>query len=575
MSLRTTSGSDGLLEAGLFLVVVASPLVFTPFTAAPFVDPKLLLLTVGTLLVALSRPRADRTMSYGAAGFVAVVALATAFSVDRWWSTISTEARGMGLIGLAASALLLCAGTGLAESLRARLPRWLFWTGVVVSVVAVVARFVSLGTNTFRLDPFSATIGHRAFVGGFLAAAALAAAASSTRVRDMIGLVVLGSGISVTAARGALIGLVVGFAVILVRTRDWRRIALVFMPLLVTVLAWTVVSAIRPPMERNQLGYSGVQRFTELNEGSALERPQAFKAFVRAWRDDPLLGSGPGTAWKPYIMHVRPSEIRVAGRGFADTHNIFLEFAVTTGTLGLLAFLALLGLVLPRLRRAPPERAWALAAALAIGVVLSLEPTTLPLTPLLFLCAGLAVTDASPRRTAQLTRWVAAPLAIALVLVSMDFVGSTLEMFGATYDSRDALRWSSEIAPWRLLTELELAKKRAFDSRETDPTGDEDARAILRAAIDHHAWNPEIRFHAANVELLMDDVAAARRLVAEQLRFFPNDPRAVLASAVLALRAEDWKSAQTFARRSLRIDPTSQPARSIIRKASAHLDGND
>jgi O-antigen ligase len=352
------SASDPLLEIGLFLVVVAAPLVFTPFTAAPFVDPKLWLLTGGALVIALSRPRVDRTLSLAAAAFVAAVALATIFSVDRWWSLISTESRGMGLIGLAASALLLCAGTGVPEDFRARLPRWLFWTGVVVSVVAVVARFVSLGTNTWRLDPFSATIGHRALVGGFLAAAALAVLASPVRAREVAGLLILGSGISVTAARGALIGLVLGFAVIFVRTSDWHRIVLVFLPLLVAVLAWTAVSTIHPPKDRNQLGYSGAQRFTQLNEGSALQRPAAFKAFARAWEDDPILGSGPGTAWKPYLDHVRPAEIRVAGRGFADTHNIFLEFAVTTGTVGLLAFIALLVLVLRRLRRAPRERAW-------------------------------------------------------------------------------------------------------------------------------------------------------------------------------------------------------------------------
>ena len=38
-----------LAELGLFLLVVALPLVFTPFSASPFGDPKLVVLTLAGL----------------------------------------------------------------------------------------------------------------------------------------------------------------------------------------------------------------------------------------------------------------------------------------------------------------------------------------------------------------------------------------------------------------------------------------------------------------------------------------------------------------------------------------------
>src|SRR5207249_2246775 len=113
------------------------------------IDPKHWLLLAAALVLLVSRPEIDKRVGAAAAAFVAALALSTALGVDPWWSLFGTEGRGMGLLALTACAVLLCVGTGLGEELRARVPTWIFATGVVVSAVAVVARFVQLGGGTW------------------------------------------------------------------------------------------------------------------------------------------------------------------------------------------------------------------------------------------------------------------------------------------------------------------------------------------------------------------------------------------------------------------------------------------
>ena len=70
------------LELGLFLVVVAVPLAFTPFSDSPFADPKILLLVAGTLLVWLGGVPVDRRLAVAATAWVAVTAVACVAGVD-------------------------------------------------------------------------------------------------------------------------------------------------------------------------------------------------------------------------------------------------------------------------------------------------------------------------------------------------------------------------------------------------------------------------------------------------------------------------------------------------------------
>ena len=70
------------LEAGLFLLVVALPLAFFPESRAAFLDVKILVLALGTLLVWSSGLPADRRLALPALVWAGVVLVATLAGVD-------------------------------------------------------------------------------------------------------------------------------------------------------------------------------------------------------------------------------------------------------------------------------------------------------------------------------------------------------------------------------------------------------------------------------------------------------------------------------------------------------------
>src|SRR5205085_7238903 len=116
----------GALLAGLVLVVVACPLIVTPFSFAPFSDGKLFVLAVGAMLVAIGSrgSGADRRLVVPASAFVAVGLLAAAFGVDPMRSLLGPEQGGTGVLLLASAAMLLVAGSTLPDDVVERLPRW-------------------------------------------------------------------------------------------------------------------------------------------------------------------------------------------------------------------------------------------------------------------------------------------------------------------------------------------------------------------------------------------------------------------------------------------------------------------
>jgi len=90
------------MDAGLFLLAVAVPLAFFPLSSAPFADAKLVLLTLGTLLLWVSGVPVDRRLALPAGVWIAVVVAAALTGVDPRMSIIGAADHGTGLIMLAA-----------------------------------------------------------------------------------------------------------------------------------------------------------------------------------------------------------------------------------------------------------------------------------------------------------------------------------------------------------------------------------------------------------------------------------------------------------------------------------------
>lgn len=545
-------------EAGLFLIVVAVPLLFAPFSSRPFVDIKLTMLLVGTLLL-VSSGCADRSMMLASFAWVVAVALATAGGVDPWWSVLGPESRGTGLIALAACAALLCAGTGLSGEARLTAARWLVRTGVVVSVIAVGTRFVS-GVGGIPLERLSSTVGDRVYVGGFVAAAVIAATMMPRSRWRPLAIGVLASGLSVSAVRSAWVGLAVGLALCAWRSGRLADTGRVLATVLLVIAAWTAGNALLP---KQPLEFSAAPRFAQLDEGTAQERAPTTLAFFRAWRADPILGSGPGTSWHGFMRSATDEEMRRAGRNYGDAHNIVLEMGATTGAVGVLALFGIAICVLIGLKGAQRGHGWAAGSAAALGVVHLFQPLNVVLTPLMFLCAGACVRTPDEPRIRRIPRVVTVLIAIGLVIAIGRLAASSLERYGMTYASESAFELALRFEPRRLSSTLELAEHRAFDYR-SGLRQRSDAHRLAARAVREHRWNPRVRLVAANIELVLDDPAAAKRWVDEQRALFPQDPEGFAASAALASRTGDARQAKRLARRALELDPDNPTALAIL-----------
>lgn len=549
--------SQRSLEAGLFLIVVALPVLFTPFSAAPFADPKLLALALGALLISHSSFAVDRNLGFIVLAWLTTLTMATALGVDPLWSLLGRPLESTGALMLGASAVLLAAAGSVKHDLRARVPLWLFWTGIVVASIAVLGRFIDFGGPGWELGSLSATIGHRVFAGGFLAAAAIATFAMPPTRASMAGSVIIGSGLAVTAVRGAWLGAAFGAAWAIWRGGVTRRAAVgILLPLILTMAAWTAADSILPERE---IEFSAAPRFAQLDEGSAAERPHVWRAYLRAVADDPLLGTGTATGWYGYLSHAEPDEIRAAGRGWGSAHNIALEVAATTGLVGLLPAILLVGLISVRALRGPPSHAWAAGVAIALAAVHALQPFNIVLTPLLFLSAGLCTAPSAS--TVKRRTWLTvALLLVALVAIARLFA-SSFERYGDTYDSVAALRLATTLEPQRLSAHRELAYFLAFDP---SPTEAAEARSIVRRMVADHPWHPGVRLTAADVEVLLGNLDAGAAWIDKHLEVFPNDPLALGGGAVVALRAERPDDADALARRALEIDPDQGLARGVL-----------
>jgi O-antigen ligase len=525
------------LELGLFLVVVALPMAFTPFTVGPFADPKIVVLGLGALLIWLGGVPIDHRLARIAAAWVGVTVAAAAAGVDPSAGLVATASgEGGGLYLTICCAVLLVCGAGLPRELVARVRRWLVWTGVAVSALLLVYRLVPevFAELLPRVNFIGATLGNQLFAGAFVAVAMAAAATGDDPVwRRLALLAVMTAAVSSTGERSSLLLPIVALAVAWWRARQgWRRTAAAAAVVIGTFAAWMLAEPLlpgEPPPE------SAIQQLG----GSATDsgRFVVWRVSARAWLDRPVLGWGPGVTRSVYLHTGSPEEVDSAGRGWTDAHDLFLETGVTTGILGVLPLLALLAIAVARALRSPPEEAWAVGAAASLGAYSLVEPLNLILTPLLFLCAGilcagiLAARRPMPRPAgrpagsgARASRaLVTATLGLVVAVGALAFGASTFERQGSDYGDPGALRTSLRLQPWRLSARQELAIQLAAAARGGDEAAAAEAGPTIAAGVRARPWDPDVRIFAARVATLLNDPEAAETWLREQLERFPGD----------------------------------------------------
>jgi O-antigen ligase len=241
-------------------------------------------------------------------------------------------------------------------------------------------------------------------------------------------------------------------------------------------------------------------------DGGVKARLGTWASATKAVARRPLVGSGPGT-FRLATLRDRPLSVaRAEGteRAYIDAHNLVVEYAVTTGVLGLAALVAFAGLALRS--AAGPARA---AAVLALAVHL-VEPQSVIVTPLLFLLLGVAHRG-PPAITMRPSRWAAIPL------VAMAVAGGALLVVGDYHlrqaqfdlDVADAKAAERVLPHWPRPAEA-VGTAYAFlaQSHGNDPTDVEASRRWQREAVRRDPTDPAL-WNALGDRLLADAMPAA------------------------------------------------------------------
>ena len=470
---RATRDPLSVIAVGALLVVF--PLAATPAASDPVMPVRMVLLGLSLALAILGTATGGlpRTVLWSllAGGVVFLVTSLT--GATPLLSLLGRYPRYEGLPMMAAYAACLWVGARLlgprSERLRNIGTSAVALTALVHAVVALVGLIVSPGDRVTGLLGNSTTLG----VWGIVSVGLLGWRLSQDRRTLWVAGALAGAvTLVLSASRGALVGAGVAAAIATVILLRGRRKGW-WIPM---VAAAALVGAmLLVPTSRSRL--TGTSPFSEATISGRL---LLWQETWRMIRQDPLLGGGPSR----FVDSINPfhtSQWAAAVGPYAppdSPHSLILQVLASTGVVGLVAVLALAGLLLwPLLRRADLDPWQAAGLTVALGVAAAYltaftDPITTPLTALIL---GGAV--ATPRATYS-TAWKDRALAVLSALTGL-FLGGTLLIAELIYSSAlgggvgaaEILRGAAAVRPF----DPDLARRvgytidRLAESSKADP----------------------------------------------------------------------------------------------------------
>jgi O-antigen ligase len=277
-------------------------------------------------------------------------------------------------------------------------------------------------------------------------------------------------------------------------------------------------------------------RLAGSNSANVLGRVDRWRMAVPAVGDRPVLGIGPGL----YRRATSPHDTVAAARAFGadslyqDAHNVLVEYVVTVGIVGLLAFLVWVALAAIGARG---ELAWFAAFG---GLSLLLQPQFIGLTPVLALAFGAAAPRDPPtasNRAVATARAIAVTGAVVGVVVAVLLVRGDWMFRRAVSDGCPATAHRAmELLPQWPEPALYAAGLETAD-RGCSPGGMR--RAAIRdvqTAIRRDPSSPTAWTILGDLQVRGGDAQAARRAYQHALYW---NPQSTLALAGLAGVARD------------------------------------
>jgi O-antigen ligase len=254
-------------------------------------------------------------------------------------------------------------------------------------------------------------------------------------------------GILATGTRGALIGLVAGFVVMVVQILLHRGLSK-RVPM-VTAIIIVLVFGSMYLIGQNSAEESILYRITHFSGENVSSRLAYWNLGIQGSFDAPLLGVGN----ENYYI-VADKNYQAEDYGFDDTwidkpHNYFVELLVTNGVLGLLSFLVLIGLLLKRSWRTKGYLAPALVAYLAQSLFIF---DTISASITFFFLIALIVAQ-KKREDGEALRWGSKIQVVGTLLICVVLFGFTIPYARTVYalGQSDDLQKASEIIDKQLV----------------------------------------------------------------------------------------------------------------------------
>lgn len=359
----TQRSGDRIFEIGWLAAALLVPLVVDPWGFNPFAPIKIAVLRSiawGLAIIwALRTVSGGPERSGGTAGplvasalfLVVIEALATAFAVNPGYSLWGSLERGQGLLTLVCYPIFgLIVASRMVRTRQALRLSTLVQLGAVPLLVIGMAQFAGWqsGLVTDARSPVFSTLGRSNFVAAYLAMLiplTLVRTAYSEGTKRIGWAVLLGLEAVVTAltrVRSGWAGAMVGIAVVLLLVSR-RRLGVL----------WR-----RPGIRMGLLAAGGLASagFISIARagGSGAARLSLWRACLQLLFDRPFLGYGPDALPLVFSRVFPPELVYYEGRhALIDrAHTFPLDWALTLGILGLVAWLAVLWTVAGTTRRA-------------------------------------------------------------------------------------------------------------------------------------------------------------------------------------------------------------------------------
>ena len=290
-------------------------------------------------------------------------------------------------------------------------------------------------------------LGNPVFLGALCAAAAalLPPLARGRLVSAALAASLLGAGLQMAGSRIGLVLVVLALAAG-VRQAGLRATAALLAAALVGVLSGTLLSTDR------QEATNALARINAQPAAGLEVRLEGWTGGLAAALDQPVLGHGPGR-YGPALGPHRTVELARAGsKGrFLDAHNVAVEYAATTGLVGVALLAGWVGLAFAAARA--PDRRELLVAAAVLLISQLLQPQHVALSPIAFLLLGAAGAGPAPAKAP------AAPVRLAMGVLSLLallpagalLVGdNALKAATLDRDTASARRAATLLRPWSL-----------------------------------------------------------------------------------------------------------------------------